>query len=231
MLTNKHEPWQLCRRRGHSSHHCTYGLNLTPRSKIGVAIAVRYFLAKVAPLFALSLRRIKSGFFCFFLFLLLPLLATAFTHDDIHCPTTEEWHQEQTSCLCRSAWKPSSKLLNKIISAHADWLQHNRNERRHISGQAVLCNASIMNADFRGVNLEESIFTGTQLMNPDFNDARLDFADFSGANLMNASFDNSRMQTTNFQNSNLLNTSFNGTYMPYVDFPGCISDKRNLQCY
>ena len=155
-----------------------------------------------------------------FLFVLLAFgsIAQAFTQEDIHCPITNEWKQQKTNCPCRLGWTPRRELLDKIIADHALWSQQSRSNRANTPGRAVLCNAVIFNADFRGAKLEESMFSGARMMNARFDDAELHFADFSSAHLMNASFNNSRMQTSNFRNSELHNATFNGTYMPYTNF-------------
>ena len=215
MLTNPNELRQSCRRHAHSSHRCTHALISPVAPEIRALNSVSSFLTNISECLSRGIRKV---IFCLFLFLLFSSLAKAFTYDDIHCPTTEEWKQKQTGCPCKFPWSPTRELLDKILSDHADWSQNSRNDRDNIPGRAVLCNAVISNADFRGAKLEESIFSGAHLMNAQFNDAQLNFADFSGAHLMNASFDNSRMQTSKFQNGNLDNATFDGTYMPYVDF-------------
>jgi uncharacterized protein YjbI with pentapeptide repeats len=93
-----------------------------------------------------------------------------------------------------------------------------------------LLDANLVEAQFSGASLRESILDNANAQKADFSGASLEYACFDGANLREASFRGAKLQGASFKHADLSHCDFRGADLTDVDFSGANVKCANLSC-
>ena len=121
------------------------------------------------------------------------------------------WAQNQTEeCTHEYGFTPDSGSLQKILSAHKQWLFDPDTGARADLCRMNLAGIELEEADLRRAKLEEADLRGAKLRDANLEKAHMHRADLAGADLTGASMVESLMRKTNLVEANLAGANLRG---------------------